>query len=396
MSKNNNTLKQKEKQYHHLTKNDRIKIESLINQKDKNGKRLFNNTHIANYLGVHKSTISRELRKRRKEKMYIRTGKTKTMPYTAQYAQEDAEFKRGLSKGEYKLRKNKKLAKFIEDKIKIDKWAPDVIVGYMETHKYFERDGFEPITTPTIYNAIHYGIINVKLEDTRRMKYKAEYKYHDKSDLPESKAEYSINNRPEGIDKRLYFGHFELDTVISTSKGNHECLMTLTERKTRFEIIFKLKGKTAKEVVNKFNKMKEFMKNHYNKIFKSITNDNGTEFSDFLNIIKDTKTKIYFCHPYCSGEKGTNEKHNSMIRYFIPKGTLIENYSYKEINKIAEWLNNYPRKILNYKTPLEALQEEFNDKSILNKIYKLQAFFLNFVILSRILIIGYFKLYKTN
>lgn len=372
MSKNNNTLNQKEKQYRHLTKNDRIKIESLINQKDKNGKRLFNNTYIANYLGVHKSTISRELKNRKKEKMYIRTGKTKTMPYTAQYAQENADFKRGLSKGEYKLRRNKKPAKFIEDKIKINKWAPDAIVGYMKTHNYFELDGFESITTPTIYNAIRYGIINVKLEDTRRMKYKAEYEYHNKSDLPKSKAEYSINNRPEEIDKRLYFGHFELDTVIGTSKGNHECLMTLTERKTRFEIIFKLKGKTAEEVVNKFNKMKEFMKIHYNKIFKSITTDNGTEFSDFLNIIKDTKTKIYFCHPYCSGEKGTNEKHNSIIRYFIPKGTLIEKYSCKDINKIAEWMNNYPRKILNYKTPLEALQEEFNDKSILNKIYKLQ------------------------
>ena len=372
MPKNNNTLNQKEKQYRHLTKNDRIKIESLINQKDKNGKRLFNNTYIANYLGVHKSTISRELKNRKKEKMYIRTGKTKTMPYTAQYAQENADFKRGLSKGEYKLRRNKKLAKFIEDKIKIDKWAPDAIVGYMKTHNYFELDGFESITTPTIYNAIRYGIINVKLEDTRRMKYKAEYEYHNKSDLPKSKAEYSINNRPEEIDKRLYFGHFELDTVIGTSKGNHECLMTLTERKTRFEIIFKLKGKTAEEVVNKFNKMKEFMKINYDKIFKSITTDNGTEFSDFLNIIKDTKTKIYFCHPYCSGEKGTNEKHNSIIRYFIPKGTLIEKYSYKDINKIAEWMNNYPRKILNYKTPLEALQEEFNDKSILNKIYKLQ------------------------
>ena len=372
MSKDNNTLNQKEKQYRHLTKNDRIKIESLINQKDKNGKRLFNNTYIANYLGVHKSTISRELKNRKKEKMYIRTGKTKTMPYTAQYAQENSDFKRGLSKGEYKLRRNKKLAKFIEDKIKIDKWAPDAIVGYMKAHNYFELDGFESITTPTIYNAIRYGIINVKLEDTRRMKYKAEYEYHNKSDLPKSKAEYSINNRPEEIDKRLYFGHFELDTVIGTSKGNHECLMTLTERKTRFEIIFKLKGKTAEEVVNKFNKMKEFMKIHYNKIFKSITTDNGTEFSDFLNIIKDTKTKIYFCHPYCSGEKGTNEKHNSIIRYFIPKGTLIEKYSYKDINKIAEWMNNYPRKILNYKTPLEALQEELNDKSILNKIYKLQ------------------------
>ena len=75
------------------------------------------------------------------------------------------------------------------------------------------------------------------------------------------------------------------------------------------------------------------MKNHYDKIFKSITTDNVTEFSDFLNIIKDTKTKIYFCHPHCSVEKGTNEKHNSMIRYFIPKGTLIENYSIKKLIK---------------------------------------------------------------
>ena len=114
------------------------------------------------------------------------------------------------------------------------------------------------------------------------------------------------------------------------------------------------------------------MKKNYNKIFKSITTDNGTEFSKFLEIIQDTNTKIYFCHPYCSGEKGTNEKNNSMIRYFIPKKTLIENYTCEDINKIAEWMNNYPRKILNYKTPLEALLEEFNDKSIINKIYKLQ------------------------
>lgn len=70
--------------------------------------------------------------------------------------------------------------------------------------------------------------------------------------------------------------------------------------------------------------------------------------------------------------KGTNERHNGIIRYFISKGSLIENYSYKDINKIAELRNNYPRKILNYKTPLEALQEEFNNKSILNKICKLQ------------------------
>ena len=137
-------------------------------------------------------------------------------------------------------------------------------------------------------------------------------------------------------------------------------------------MIFKLKNKTAEEVVNKLNQIKDFMKIHFNKIFKSITTDNGSEFSDFLGIIKNTKTQIYFCHPYCSGEKGTNERNNEIIRYFIPKSTLLENYSFEDINKITEWMNNYPRKSLNYRTPLEALLEEFNDKAVINKIYKLQ------------------------
>ena len=154
MSRVNNTTKPKQNQYHHLTEADRNKIQALVNQKAKNGKRLFNNTYIANYLGVHRSTISRELKNRKTYR-----------------------FKRRLSKGEYKLRKYPKMAKFIEDKIKIDKWAPDVIVGYMKKHNYFLKDGFCDISVPSIYNAIRYGIINVKLEDTRRMKYKQEYTY---------------------------------------------------------------------------------------------------------------------------------------------------------------------------------------------------------------------------
>ena len=372
MSEANNTIKLKKNQYKHLTKEDRCKIEALINQIDENGKRQFNNTYIANYLGVHKSTISRELRKRIKSKIMIRTGHIINKPYNATDAQNDYMFKRALSKGEYVLRKYPKMAKYIEDKIKIDKWSPDVIIGYMEKHNIFNQEGFTHITMQTIYNAIRYHIIDVKIEDTRRMKYNPKYEYHEEKNVSENKLPYSIDNRPDEIEKRLTFGNFELDTVLGKKEGQHECLMTLTERKTRFEMIFKLKYKTADEVVNKFNQIKDFMKSNYNKIFKSLTTDNGTEFSKFLEIIKDTKTQIYFCHPYCSGEKGTNEKSNSMIRYFIPKGSLIENYSYEDINDIANWINNYPRKILDYKTPLEALLEEFNDKNIINKIYKLQ------------------------
>ena len=246
MSEANNTTKKDKKQYHHLTKDDRVKIETLISQVDETRKRLYLNKYIAKYLVVDKSTIGRELKKRIKSKINIRSGKITNKSYNAEDAQNDYRFKRALSKAEYKLEKYPKMRKYIEDKILIDRWMPDAIVGYMKLHNYFDRDGFECITVQTIYNAIRFGII------------------------------------------------------------------------------------------------------------------------------KNTKTQIYFCHPYCSGEKGTNERNNEIIRYFIPKSTLLENYSFEDINKITEWMNNYPRKSLNYRTPLEALLEEFNDKAVINKIYKLQ------------------------
>ncbi len=372
MSMKNNTIKKRKLQYKHLTKEQRVKIETLINLKDKDGKRMYSNTEISKIIGVHKSTISRELKKRIKSKLVIRSGRIINKPYNAIDAQNDYKYKRAMSKAQYKLESHPQMAKFIVDKIKKDKWSPDAIVGYMKNHDYFNKEGYCSITTPTIYNAIRHSIIDIKLEDTRRMKYNPKYEYHAEFELIDSKKEYSIDKRPKEIDKRLVFGHFELDTVLGKKEGIHECLMTLTERKTRFEMVFKLKAKTSQEVVNKFNKLKSFLKRYYNRLFKSITTDNGSEFSKFLGIIKDTRTQIYFCHPYCSGEKGTNERHNGIIRYFIPKGDLIENYSCEQINNIVNWMNNYPRKILNYKTPLEAILEEFNDKNIINKIYKIQ------------------------
>lgn len=372
MSNKDNIPNIVKKQYSHLTRDNRSKIEALYNILDNNGKRMFNNSYIANYIGVNKSTISRELRNRIKSKLYIRTGKLKNKPYNSSDAHNDYLFKRSLSKGDYKLNKYPKMKEFIKNKILIDKWAPDSIVGYMKVHNWFVRDGFSYITSRTIYNAIRFNIMGVKTEDTRRMKYDPKYEYKSKSSISLSKLPYSIETRPDYINNREVFGHFELDTVIGSKKGKHECLLTITERKTRFEMIFKIRYKTSFEVLSKINHIKSFMKSNYNKIFKSFTTDNGSEFACFLDIIKDTKTNIYFCHPYCSGEKGTNEKHNSMIRYFIPKKTLIESFSCSDINYIASWMNNYPRKVLNYKTPLEAFLEEFNDKSIINKIYKLQ------------------------
>lgn len=372
MSKTNNTTNNNKKQYHHLTKEKRAQIEILLHSKDINGKNLFNQSQIAKTVGVNKSTISREL-KRIKAKINPRTGKIKVKPYNAKDAQDDYISKRAFSKANYILDDMSILKKYIEDKILIDKWSPDVIAGYIKSHNIHKKDGFALISTTTIYRAIHYNLLNIKKEDTRRMtKFEKSGKYSSKAQLPESKLKYSIELRPKDINDRKSFGHWELDTVIGKRDGTHECLMTITERKTRFEIILRLTAKTKQEVLLKFKKLKEYLEEDILKVIKSITTDNGTEFSDFLEIIKITNANLYFCHPYASCEKGTNEKHNGMIRYFIPKGSLIENYSNNELNRICSWMNNYPRKILGYKTPLEVLKEELNNNLLFDKITNIQ------------------------
>ena len=372
MSETNNTTKSNKKQYHHLTKEKRAQIEILLNSIYDNGKRMFNNAYIANAIGVHKSTISREL-KRIKSKINPITGKIKIRPYNAMDAHKDYLSKRAFSKANYILDDLPLLKKFIEDKIKKDKWAPDVISGYIKSHNLYKKNGFALISTSTIYRAIHYNLLNVRKQDTRRMvKFEKYGKYSSKSDLPTNKLKYSIELRPDDINNRKVFGHWELDTVIGKKEGTHECLMTITERKTRFEIILRLKAKTKQEVLLKFKKLKSYLKKDIKNTIKSITTDNGTEFSDFLEIIKITNAKLYFCHPYASWEKGTNEKHNSLIRYSIKKGALIEYYTNSDINGICNWMNNYPRKILGYYSPLEVLKKELNNNTLFDKITNIQ------------------------
>lgn len=108
------------------------------------------------------------------------------------------------------------------------------------------------------------------------------------------------------------------------------------------------------------------------KIYKSIFTDNGTEFCAWKDIQEILNTTVYFCHSYASFKKGTSEEHNEIIRYFILKGNLIENYSNKDINDIANWMNNYPRKIFEYKTPFEMLRQEIKEDNLFNKIINIQ------------------------
>ena len=145
-----------------------------------------------------------------------------------------------------------------------------------------------------------------------------------------------------------------MDTVIGKAKGKGQVLLVLTERSTRQEIIMKLRHKTAAEVVHALNRLERRYGRRFPLLFKSITVDNGAEFMDCTGMEKSyrskaQRTKIYYCHPYSAWERGSNENANAMIRRFIPKGTPIENYSEQDIQRIQDWMNRYPRKILDYK-----------------------------------------------
>ena len=180
----------------------------------------------------------------------------------------------------------------------------------------------------------------------------------------------SIEQRPEEIDGREEFGHWEGDTVYS-GKGKRKttrALLTMTERKTRKEIIIAIPNRKAETVVKALDALERKLgARRFRAIFKSITFDNGTEFAAAEGLERSCvnkrlpRTKVYFCHPYSSWERGTNENTNGMIRRRFPKGTNFAAVTNAQITQAENWINNYPRKILGYKSSeivfRECLQE---------------------------------------
>ncbi|MDG8357534.1 IS30 family transposase [Streptococcus pneumoniae] len=162
-------------------------------------------------------------------------------------------------------------------------------------------------------------------------------------------AGQSIEQRPEAINLRLENGHYEIDTVLLTRAKNYcllvltDRLLVLTDRKSRHQLIRLIPNKSA-EVVNQ--DLKLILKQH--KIL-SITADNGTEFNRLFDVFSEEH--IYYAHPYASWERGTNENHNKLIRRWLPKGT--KKMTPKEVAFIEKWINNYPKKYLDYKSPRE-------------------------------------------
>jgi IS30 family transposase len=337
---NHNTEK---RTFKHLTAFDRGKIQALHKQ----GKTL---QEIADEIGCHKSTISRELQ--RGSVTQRRSDLTERPVYFPDTGQAVYEKNRSRCGAKYKLAKASEFIQFAVEKMQKDHWSPDAIYGYVKAQKLFENT---TVCTKTLYRYIDLGLLPVKnidlpLKVSRNTKIKR-VRQHKKV------LGTSIEQRPAHIDEREEFGHWEIDTVLGT-RAKGAVLLTLTERKTRHEHILKIGQKTATCVKQALQALKQTYGPIFSKVFKTITADNGSEFSELSHALDDTNQQVYYAHPYTSSERGTNERHNGLIRRFIPKGKTIDDIDETLIAYVENWCNTLPRKILGYRSPSEAYQEE--------------------------------------
>lgn len=235
-------------------------------------------------------------------------------------------------------------------------YSPDVAIYLLKSKQIFPLENI-PCTT-TLYNWIDRGFLKTKNID---LLYKMRQRTKKKRARNRRKIlGDSIEKRPEIVTTREEFGHWEIDTVLGRQSDQEPVLLTLTERKTRFEYIIKINSKTVCAVNESLNQLKKKLSSHFSYLFRTITSDNGSEFSELSNLFS-AETKVYFSHPYSSWERGTNENHNKMIRRFIEKGKKMSDVSQSRIRFIQQWMNNLPRKILNYLTPHEAFINEIKE-----------------------------------
>lgn len=168
-----------------------------------------------------------------------------------------------------------------------------------------------------------------------------------------------IEEHPETVNSREKFGHWEIDSVLGKKKDTEPAIMTIFERQTRMSLWIKVKDHSPLAIDEALQNLMNQFGNKKSKVFKSITGDNGSEFSN-LSKIENNGTSVYFTHPYTSCEKGTNECHNKMLRRFIPKGKNMSDYKTENILFFSDVINGLPRKILNYHTPEELFETQLD------------------------------------
>ncbi|MCL2631450.1 MAG: IS30 family transposase, partial [Firmicutes bacterium] len=243
-------------------------------------------------------------------------------------------------------------AKYIERRVLRDKLSPCAVLGEIKRRQLFSTD----ISKPTLYRYIEMGYIGgLSMQDLPMGKRKKRYRRAVAKRPPKGT---SIEKRPQEVASRQTFGHWEMDTLCGSTRAT---FLVLSERLTRNEFILPMPNLKAESVIRCLNILERRFGRRFRNVFKSITIDNGSEFSDFhgleKSIYRGKRTSVFYCHPYCSSERGTNERLNREIRRHIPKGSDLSKYSAEDIKSVENWVNNYPREIFGYATSQELFEQ---------------------------------------
>ena len=329
------------KKYKQLTVEQRYQIEVLIQAG-------FNQTKIANQLGVHRSTISRELKR-----SIPKRGRG-----SGEYCASNAEKKtRSRHKEKYKIVfLTSDLKQSIFDKMTLDKWSPELI------SKRWKLEGKVTVSHETIYKWIweskHTNRIENKLFKTLYQELKHGKRRQKRGIIKDTRGAIlnrkHISERPDVIEQRKRIGDLEADLMMG--KDHKSALLVLTDRTTLITMIDKLQGKTSSEVTQKIIERLSRFNSSY---IKTITFDNGKEFAGHTEIAKLFNLKTYFTTPYTSQEKGTVENRIGVIRRFFPKKTDLRNVTNERIKQVELSINNRPIRKFNYLSPIETLKNKF-------------------------------------
>lgn len=342
-----------EKKRKRITDTERIRIETLYNS----GHKI---REIAKIMNRSDKTLYQELKRGLYE--HRNSDYTTTIKYSSDKSKEWYRQKCENCGRPLKIGNDHALVKYLTKKIKDERFSPAAALASIE------REGKKFKTTiclRTVYNYIYSGMVFLDVTREDLPEKPQEVKQKKEKVYTRISAGTSIENRPQEVKTRESFGHWEMDTVVSTDST--ESILAFTERKSRMELVFKIKSHEAIGPVRILDKIERSIgSRQFRMIFKSITVDNGTENQDYIGLErsyrnKKKRTKIYYCHPYCPEERGSNENNNKLIRRFVPKGSDISGYSPGAIKEIGKWMNRYPRKLFNWRTAGEVFRKECID-----------------------------------
>jgi len=306
------------KHYHQLTREQRYGIYSLL-------KIEHNQSTIAMIIGVHKSTVSREVHRNRGGR-----------GYRCKQAHGLALSRR---QGKSHPRIDARTWDFIKELIR-QEWSPEQISGWMK------KEMGDSVSHEWIYQyVIQDKQAGGDLYTHLRCKRKRKKRYGSNDRRGQIKNRVSIDERPSIVEDRMRIGDWEADTIIG--KQHQQALVTLTERKSGYALFYKVDHHTKKATADT---IKRLMSPLSEKVL-TITSDNGKEFAGHVAIAKHLKCDFYFAHAYSAWERGTHENTNGLIRQYFPKTRDFRTIIDEEIIHAMKRLNNRPRKRLGFKTP---------------------------------------------